>query len=133
MLTLCNVILSLWHNRRLVYLSYLYMFQMLIFSTFQPCPTIVVAVSISCKIYFPVPVQFRSCKSQARWILKNYHEGGGNTSAHCISQSASVFVVVVVVPVSRPYAMSELWGGGVPASNSGQFSALDSGCPARIL
>ena len=44
-----------------------------------------------------------------------------------------VFVVVVVVPVSRPYAMSELWGGGVPTSNSGQFSALDSGCPARIL
>ena len=28
----------------------------------------------------------------------------------------------VVVPVSRPYAMSELWGGGVPTSNSGQLS-----------
>ena len=41
--------------------------------------------------------------------------------------------LVVVSLVSRPYAMSELRGGGVPTSNSGQFSALDSGCPARIL
>ena len=29
---------------------------------------------------------------------------------------------VVLFSVSRPYAMPELWGGGVPTSDSGQFS-----------
>ena len=32
-----------------------------------------------------------------------------------------VLLCCVVSPVSRQYAMSELWGGGIPASNSGQF------------
>ena len=53
---------------------------------------------------------------------------------HCFKSGNSIFMLQrMLFPVSRPYAMSELWGGGVPTSNSWQFSALDSGCPARIL